>query len=143
MPALYHKIGALQREDKIVFIEVIDNLIEVNSIKVIRFDFQATEHFNSRDYQPNARITSSLERLKETAKEYGILTVSILLKDNTQIVEVRKFVRRDEMEKLKQEILNELNINSANDNKMKIENKIENNDTKKYQVTRKIKSLNN
>ena len=127
-----------------MFIEVIDNLVEVNSIKVIRFDFQATEHFNSRDYQPNSRIPSSLERLKETSKEYGILTVYILLKDNTQIVEVRKFVRRDEMEKIKQEILAELNMNSSNDNnRIKIENRSENYDTRKYQVTRKIKSLNN
>ena len=126
-----------------MFIEVIDNIVEVDSVKVIRFDFQTTEHFNSRDYQPNTRIPSSLERLKETSKEYGILTVSILLKDNTQIVEVRKFVRRDEMEKLKQDILSELNTNSSNDNPLKIQNKIENNDTRKYQVTRKIKSLNN
>ena len=126
-----------------MFIEVIDNIVEVDSVKVIRFDFQTTEHFNSRDYQPNARIPSSLERLKQTSKEYGILTVSILLKDNTQIVEVRKFVRRDEMEKLKQDILSELNTNSSNDNPLKIQNKIENNDTRKYQVTRKIKSLNN
>ena len=126
-----------------MFIEVIDNIVEVDSVKVIRFDFQTTEHFNSRDYQPNTRIPSSLERLKETSKEYGILTVSILLKDNTQIVEVRKFVRRDEMEKLKQDILFELNTNSSNDNPLKIQNKIENNDTRKYQVTRKIKSLNN
>ncbi len=126
-----------------MFIEVIDNILEVDSIKVIRFDFQTTEHFNSRDYQPNSRIPSSLERLKETGKEYGILTVSILLKDNTQIVEVRKFVRRDEMEKLKGDILTELNTNSSKDDKIKIENKSENNDTRKYQVTRKIKSFNN
>lgn len=126
-----------------MFIEVIDNLLEVDSVKVIRFDFQTTEHFNSRDYQPNIRIPSSLERLKETSKEYGVLTVTILLKDNTQIVEVRKFVRRDEMEKIKQEVLNELNTNSSHENKMKIENRNENNDTRKYQVTRKIKSLNN
>ena len=126
-----------------MFIEVIDNIIEVDSLKVIRFDFQSTEHFNSREYQPNARIPSSLERMKETSKEYGILTVSILLKDNTQIVEVRKFIRRDEIEKLKQEILAELNTNSSNENKIQMENKSENNDTRKYQVTRKIKSLNN
>ena len=127
-----------------MFIEVIDNLVEVNSIKVIRFDFQTTEHFNSRDYQPNSRIPSSLERLKESSKEYGILTVYILLKDDTQIVEVRKFVRRDEMEKIKQDILAELNMNSSNDNnRIKIENRSENYDTRKYQVTRKIKSLNN